>query len=186
MGKLIVLTGGARSGKSHTAQQMAERSGGHVVYIATAQALDEEMQKRIVQHRQDRPAGWETLEAPQGVGEAWLASGLRADVVILDCLTMLATNVILSACPDAEALDEAAAGAALRAEVESLQQVIRNDRSHWLVVTNEVSMGLVPPYPLGRLYRDLLGWANRQLASQADEVYLLVAGIPVPIHSFRF
>jgi adenosylcobinamide kinase/adenosylcobinamide-phosphate guanylyltransferase len=185
MGKLTLLTGGARSGKSHTAQQIAARLGGRVVYIATAQALDGEMQARIQQHRQERPGGWQTLEAPQAVGEAWRASGLQADVVILDCLTMLATNVILDACPDSDAPDEAAASEALHAELDALRAVIQDGHAHWLVVTNEVGMGLVPPYPLGRVYRDLLGWANRQLAAWADEVYLLVAGIPVPIHTFR-
>lgn len=186
MGKLTLLIGGARSGKSTLAQRMASRLGGRVVYIATAQALDEEMLTRIHNHRRERPADWVTLEAPLGVGRAWRSSGLQAEVVILDCLTLLATNVLLSVCPQDSEPDEAAAAAALKAELDELKTAQRASQdTHWLVVTNEVGLGLVPPYPLGRVYRDLLGWANRELAAQADEVYLLVAGIPVPLHTFR-
>jgi adenosylcobinamide kinase/adenosylcobinamide-phosphate guanylyltransferase len=108
-----------------------------------------------------------------------------AEVVLLDCLTMLVTNVMLGASQDENEPDENAAAAAVEKEMEGLSAAIRNSPATWIIVSNEVGLGLVPPYPLGRLYRDLLGRANQKLASGADEVYFMIAGIPVPIHTFR-
>jgi adenosylcobinamide kinase/adenosylcobinamide-phosphate guanylyltransferase len=183
--RLTLILGGARSGKSTHAQALAARSGEPVTYIATAQALDAEMQQRVAAHRLERPAAWRTLELPRQVGTALLARPPQEGVVILDCLTLLVSNVVLEAAGDLDAPDEAAAASAVQSELEALQVAIQAGPARWIVVSNEVGLGLVPPYPVGRIYRDLLGWANQQLARAAGEVYWMVAGIPLPIHQYR-
>jgi adenosylcobinamide kinase/adenosylcobinamide-phosphate guanylyltransferase len=185
MGKLTLILGGARSGKSSYAQQMAEHHSGPVIYLATAQALDPEMEHRIENHRLDRPKDWITLEAPRGIVAALQLQPSAAGVVLLDCLTLLVTNLVMAAAPDVDHPDEQAALQAVKDELAQLIPAIRASQSDWIVVSNEVGLGLVPPYPLGRLYRDLLGRANQELAAIADEVFWMVAGIPVPIHHYR-
>ena len=185
MGKLTLILGGARSGKSTHAQRLAGQHGGRVVYIATATAGDEEMSARIEKHQSERPAGWVTLEISEGIAEALRGRPLQAEVVLVDCLTMLVSNLTLEGVTDFDHPDEAAATARVEAEISGLVAAIEESDADWIVVSNEVGLGLVPPYPLGRIYRDLLGRANQRLAARADEVYWLVAGIPVPIHTYR-
>ena len=178
----MFILGGARSGKSSYAQQLAQARGGNVLYVATATAGDDEMKTRIENHRAERPAEWRTLEAPLRVGpaiERELAEQ-PADVVLLDCITLLATNVILQLPEDAS---EQQASQALHEEMEALLHCIKNSTAQWILVSNEVGLGLVPPYPLGRIYRDALGRANQQLARHAERVILMVAGIPVRMPS---
>jgi adenosylcobinamide kinase/adenosylcobinamide-phosphate guanylyltransferase len=183
VGELILVLGGARSGKSAFAQRLArERGGDRVLFVATAEAGDEEMAARIAAHRRDRPAGWRTLEAPLHAGEAIAARVADADVVVLDCLTLLVSNVLLTL---GEAPDEADADRAVMAEVESLLTAIGGTAATFIVVSNEVGLGLVPDNPLGRLYRDLLGRANQALAAQAAHVYFLVAGLPVDVRALE-
>jgi adenosylcobinamide kinase/adenosylcobinamide-phosphate guanylyltransferase len=177
MGKLTLILGGARSGKSVYAERLAGQGGGSVTYIATAQAKDEEMAARIAQHQSKRSPNWQTLEIPLGVGAAWKAQSLQSDLVLLDCLTLLVSNIILDASPDADHPDEGAATARTEAEISQLLEAIQDSEASWIVVSNEVGMGLVPPYPLGRIYRDLLGWANQQLAARAEEVVFMIAGV---------
>jgi adenosylcobinamide kinase/adenosylcobinamide-phosphate guanylyltransferase len=182
MDTLTFVIGGARSGKSSFAEQFAKGHNGRVIYIATAEALDAEMAARIQRHREGRPGKWLTLEVPHGVGKAISAEGKRGDLVLIDCLTLLVSNVMLAASGNVDAPDEAAASRAVEAEVRALLEVVRDSPAKFLIVSNEVGMGLVPPYPAGRLYRDLLGWANREVAQTADQVYLLVAGMTLPLH----
>ena len=185
MSKLTFLIGGARSGKSSYAEKLATEHHGQILYIATAQALDEEMQTRISVHRQKRSTNWQTLELSASVGEYLLKHPPAADFILLDCVTLLVSNVVLQAAPDLDNPDEASATTLVEAEIGRLLEAIKAIPAHWVIVSNEVGQGLVPPYPVGRIYRDLLGWANQSLAREADEVYWLVAGIPVPIHQFR-
>jgi adenosylcobinamide kinase/adenosylcobinamide-phosphate guanylyltransferase len=182
---LTFIIGGARSGKSDHAARLADGANGQVLFIATARALDEEMRARIEAHRVNRPASWQTLELPVDAGEYLLEHPNDADVVLLDCLTLLISNCVLAAGTDADQPVEGAARAAVEHEVETLLRAIKNSRSRWLVVSNEVGQGVVPAYPLGRLFRDLLGWANKRFAEVADEVIWMVAGIPVPIGQHR-
>jgi adenosylcobinamide kinase/adenosylcobinamide-phosphate guanylyltransferase len=182
---LTFIIGGARSGKSDYAARAAEEAQGQVLFIATAQPLDEEMRSRIAAHRLRRPESWRTLELPSDVGGHLLEHPQDADVVVLDCMTLLISNRLLDVAPDADHPDEEAARAILEQEIGLLLKAIDVSRSRWLVVSNEVGQGVVPAYPLGRLFRDLLGWANKQLAARADEVIWMVAGIPVPIGQHR-
>jgi adenosylcobinamide kinase/adenosylcobinamide-phosphate guanylyltransferase len=179
MGKLTLILGGARSGKSTYAESLAMRKGSGVAYIATAQALDDEMRDRIAAHRQKRPASWKTIELSTGVGKALVSNPPPADVILLDCLTLLVANRLLESAPDVDQPDETASDANVREEVDQLLGAIQASPAEWIIVSNEVGMGLVPPYPLGRIYRDLLGWANQKLAGAADRVVFMIAGVPM-------
>jgi adenosylcobinamide kinase / adenosylcobinamide-phosphate guanylyltransferase len=179
MGKRFTLIlGGARSGKSAFAQQLATARGEQVLFVATAAAGDEEMAARIAAHRSSRPAHWKTLEALSGVGAAVQKEVAACDVVLLDCLTLLAANVLAA---HGDSISEENADAELRAEAEALLAAFAAGNAEWIVISNEVGLGLVPPYPLGRVYRDALGRINQLLALHADEVIFLVAGLPLTV-----
>ncbi len=181
MGNITFVVGGARSGKSSYAERLALQNGGSVLYVATAQAGDAEMEARIQAHRARRPATWRTLEAPLKVGAA-VCQALEqepADVVLLDCLTLLASNVILRL---PETAVESEAIQTLLEEVDALLACMEKSNARWIIVSNEVGMGLVPPYPLGRVYRDALGRANQKLAAAAEEVVFMVAGCPLRLN----
>ena len=180
MGKLTLILGGARSGKSSYAEQMGRESGKRVLFIATATAADDEMRVRIQNHRAARPPEWQTLEVPMNVGSALdsEAPRLRTEFIILDCITLLVSNIML-ALPEDTPFEQVMQK--VQAEVEALLEVRVKIGGQWLIVSNEVGLGLVPPYPLGRIYRDALGWANQRLARAADKVIFMLAGIPTVI-----
>jgi len=171
---LTLILGGARSGKSAYALAQVGAAAGPVVFVATAEPLDEEMRERIARHRAERPAAWRTLEAPRGAGEAIRRAAGDAGAVLIDCLTLLVSNAIISA-------DERSAAAAAEREVEGILAAYKESEASWIVVSNEVGLGLVPAAPLGRSFRDALGRANQRLAAAADRVVLLVAGIPMRV-----
>jgi adenosylcobinamide kinase / adenosylcobinamide-phosphate guanylyltransferase len=173
--RLIFLLGGARSGKSAYAETWAREHGGRVLFVATAQAFDDEMHQRIARHQAERPSVWQTLEAPLQTGAAIRTFNQPHDTVLVDCLTLLAANALLTL-PEDDCTQEQANDAIL-AETEALLAAYQDSQATWLIVSNEVGMGVVPPSKLGRLYRDGLGRANQRIAQSADEVLLLVAGI---------
>jgi len=173
---LTLILGGARSGKSSFAEQVARESGKPVTFIATATAGDDEMAARIRQHRAARPADWQPLELPLDLGKQLTAP--LAEVVIVDCITLLVTNLLMSLPEDTPAETVLQK---VQAEIEALVAAQARIGGRWLLVSNEVGLGLVPPYPLGRIYRDALGWANQRLARAAERVILMVAGIPLVI-----
>jgi len=183
--ELTVVLGGARSGKSSYAEQLVSSYGQIALYVATAQARDAEMGARVAAHSRTRPATWRTVEAPCAVGEAVRGEVARGavDVVLLDCLTLLVSNVILSGVgeDDLDQIDEPSARQRVKSEIDGLLAAATDTNVPWVVVSNEVGWGLVPPYPVGRVYRDLLGWANQRLAAAADRVFLMVAGLPVDV-----
>ena len=178
----ILITGGARSGKSRYAQELAVRSGGPVLFVATAVAGDEEMRQRIEQHRRARPPSWRTLEVATGVGNGIIKGIGDAQLVIIDCITMLVNN-IFSKYSDVtgENIDASLVEDGVDAEVNRLLECINRTQASFIIVTNEVGMGLVPASRMSRLYRDLLGRANQILAEEVDEVCLMVSGLPVTI-----
>jgi adenosylcobinamide kinase/adenosylcobinamide-phosphate guanylyltransferase len=176
---LTLILGGARSGKSTHAEQLAAATAGAVLYVATAEAWDDEMRQRIATHRSQRPATWRTVEAPRQTGVVIRAALTPTTAcVLVDCITLLASNVLL-ALP--EASDEQVATAALNAEIDLLLEAYAQSEATWYVVSNEVGLGIVPAYPLGRLYRDALGRANQRLAAAADRVLFMVAGLPLTV-----
>ncbi|MEW6505036.1 MAG: bifunctional adenosylcobinamide kinase/adenosylcobinamide-phosphate guanylyltransferase [Chloroflexota bacterium] len=178
MGKqLTLILGGARSGKSAYAEQYCKQRGERVLFVATATASDEEMKLRIANHRISRPADWLTLEAPRGVGQAIRRAPLTP-LVLVDCLTLLASNVLLGFPEEVEEQDYQRA---LDGEMDELLAAYAAHPGEWLIVSNEVGLGLVPPYRLGRLFRDGLGRANQRLAAAADTLLLMVAGIPLRV-----
>lgn len=178
MGRLTLILGGARSGKSSHAQNLAEKTGKSVTFLATAQALDEEMAARIQKHRAERPVHWETLEAPLDIASH--ARQIKSEVVVLDCITLLVNNLLMQFVKD-DLVDEAPFTQAVQKEVNELIKNIREQKQDWMFISNEVGLGLVPPYQMGRVYRDVLGWANQRLAREADKVIFMVAGIPTVI-----
>ena len=178
MSKIILVLGGARSGKSSYAQSLAEETGKSVTFIATAQALDEEMSARIQQHRTERPAEWETLEVPLDIASH--TQRIKSDVVVLDCITLLISNLLMQFVKD-DLVDEPPFKLAVQKEMEELMVAIRSQKQDWIIISNELGLGLVPPYQMGRVYRDWLGWSNQRLAREADQVILMVAGIPMVI-----
>jgi adenosylcobinamide kinase/adenosylcobinamide-phosphate guanylyltransferase len=178
MSTLTLILGGARSGKSSHAERLAEGTGKSVMFLATAQALDEEMSTRIQKHRAERPAGWETLEIPFNL--AVYAPEIQSDVVLLDCVTLLVSNLLMQFVKD-DLVDEAPFLLAVQKEIGDLIAAIRERDQEWFIISNEVGLGLVPAYQMGRVYRDALGWANQCLAREADRVIFMVAGIPTTI-----
>ena len=190
MGKLTLILGGARSGKSTYAEERAKDAGGDsVLYVATSETKDEEMQQRVEKHRADRPSGWETVEASRNVAQAIRQERSAAKVILLDCMTFLVANHLMdAAAPEDDPFDapssdpfDAQIEADVVAEVEAIIAYMNESDAEILVVSNEVGLGVVPPYELGRAYRDILGRANQVLARHADEVLLLVAGIPMQV-----
>jgi adenosylcobinamide kinase / adenosylcobinamide-phosphate guanylyltransferase len=180
MGKLILITGGARSGKSRFAQELAAKSGNTVLFVATAQALDDAMKKRIENHRRSRPAGWRTLEAPLDVGAAIAAGFHDETALIIDCVTLLVNN-IFGKYFTSDSCDEELLEDMVNVEIDSILQAAAQTGAEFIIVTNEVGLGIVPENNMARVYRDVLGKANARLAARADEVYLMVAGIPVAV-----
>lgn len=180
MGEVLFVTGGARSGKSRFAERLAADGAAPVTYIATLEALDEEMADRIERHRDDRPAGWSTIEEPRDPGAA-LARVDAGTTVLLDCLSLWVSNRLLELGDAPSAADAAALEVTLVGELDRLLAQARSRGGSTIVVTNEVGSAVVPPSVLGRVYRDLLGRVNQRAATAADRAWLVVAGRPLEL-----
>jgi adenosylcobinamide kinase/adenosylcobinamide-phosphate guanylyltransferase len=167
--KIIFVTGGARSRKSSFVFKEAEEVRGKKAYIATAEPLDKEMRERIEAHKKMRGINWDTLEEPLKIANLLKETGDRYQVIVIDCLTLWLSNIMH-------------AGLNLEHEIEYLISSLTTNRSSLLyIVSNEVGMGIVPANEIARRFRDVAGILNQKIAEIADQVYLMVAGIPVRI-----
>jgi adenosylcobinamide kinase/adenosylcobinamide-phosphate guanylyltransferase len=169
--EITLVLGGAQSGKSYYAQQLASHFE-RVTFIATARPTDAEMRKKIARHRRARPVSWKTIEAPVDLDKAIRSQSLNADVLLIDCLTVYVDNV---------AGTEKKRKSHVKGSVEEICDAIRACRASVIVVSNEVGSGIVPEYRSGRIYRDFLGQMNQKIAQIADRVVLMIAGLPVTI-----
>ncbi len=171
-GKIVFITGGARSGKSGFALKEASLVPGRKAFIATAEAIDAEMKERIERHRRDRGAGWKTCEEPLRVSKVIEEMSENFDVLVLDCLTIWLANAMW-------------AGTDVDMEIENLVRTIKrfsdNSPATLFIVSNEVGMGIVPENEMARKFRDLAGTLNQRVAEVSREVYWTVAGLPVKI-----
>ncbi len=176
MANNILITGGARSGKSHLAEELATGYGGSLCYLATAQALDVEMKERIDRHRQRRGDKWETIEEPLMIPQTLARIDGIYNVILLDCITLWLSNMLLSHDennPDAEEQ--------VLSHLHRLASTLRNLSTPVIIVTNEVGQGIVPDNRLARLYRDIAGQANQILAGCCSSVYICISGIPLKL-----
>lgn len=183
---LTLILGGARSGKSDLAQQLAAASGRPVLFVATMERGDDEMRARIDAHRAMRPPHWRTVEEPLAVLDALAAGSRPGEFVIIDCITLWISNVLLSHIADSETATALEIDAAVRAALplaERLADWCASYDGEVGAVSNEVGAGVVPAYALGRAYRDALGGANRVFAARADRVYYAIAGLALEIKS---
>ncbi|MBM9536910.1 bifunctional adenosylcobinamide kinase/adenosylcobinamide-phosphate guanylyltransferase [Desulfobulbus alkaliphilus] len=184
MGRIILVTGGARSGKSRYAEELIAGCGDDIVYIATARAMDTEMTERIARHRVQRPASWRTVECPTRPSAVVAAEGGHAAGILLDCLTVMITNRMLAHPVDWQMPTVAQMHLVetdVLAETEAIVSAVINSRADLVAVTNEVGYGIVPLSPMARFFRDCAGRVNQRMATAAAEVFLVVAGIPMRI-----
>lgn len=165
-GRSLLVLGGARSGKSRHAQAAAEAAGGELVFIATAQAFDDEMAARIARHRADRDSRWQTHEAPLDLPDAIRAADGDGTTVLVDCLTLWTSNLLL-------------AGHDIPAATQALVAALEAAASRIVLVANEVGFGIVPDNALARAFRDAAGLLNQRVAAVATQVDLVVAGLPL-------
>lgn len=179
MSKIVLVGGGARSGKSRFALEYARRLGSRRVFVATAVAGDDEMDQRIARHRLERGMDFVTREEPLALPRL-LAEEREAEVVVVDCLTLWLANLLL------QSLSEKT----IESRVDELMATLAPRRFHAVLVSNEVGFGVVPDSALGRAFRDLAGRTHQKIAAQADEVYLAAMGMvlrltPGPVQTFR-
>jgi adenosylcobinamide kinase/adenosylcobinamide-phosphate guanylyltransferase len=168
---VTLVLGGVRSGKSRWAQALAGNCE-RVAYVATAQARDREMDEKIRRHQADRPADWKTLEEPLELARVLLNHGEKFDLLLVDCLTVFVSNLMETAETD---------GVSMERRVDAFLEALRLIPASVILVSNEVGSGVVPPYPTGRVYRDALGELNQRVAAIADNVVLMVAGLPLAL-----
>jgi adenosylcobinamide kinase/adenosylcobinamide-phosphate guanylyltransferase len=170
--RLTLVLGGARSGKSRHAEQLVTNFAPPWIYVATAEARDEEMRARIDAHRQRRSEEWQTLEAPLELAAILARVGGTSRPVLVDCLTLWLSNALL-------------AGRNVESECERLTRALRGAKGPVVVVSNEVGLGIVPDTPLGRVFRDAQGLLNQRVAAAADHVVLMTAGLPLTLKGRR-
>jgi len=171
--KLIFITGGARSGKSAFALNLANSMGKRKCYLATAQALDSEMEERIAKHKEERGPDWDSIEEPLLLAEMMHGAKGRYDVILLDCLTLWVSNLM----HELNTFDSLL----LATRLDQLLSACITSSSIIIVVSNEVGLGIVPENKLAREFRDIAGTANQLFAKAADEAYFVVSGIPLKL-----
>jgi adenosylcobinamide kinase/adenosylcobinamide-phosphate guanylyltransferase len=178
-GRFILVLGGARSGKSTFAQKLAQSQNLDVTYVACALPIDKEMERRIAKHKESRPIGWTTIEAPYSADTAVISACKKGQFVLWDCVTVFLSNILLDCCDKGLGDDEAEA--LILRRITDMLCKLEDCPGTLVAVSNEVGLGVVPGQPLGRSFRDIAGRVNQILAQRADKVFFIIAGIPVEI-----
>jgi len=185
MAKIILITGGARSGKSTYAEKLAMEENTKVLYVATSIPFDDEMKERVKKHRSRRPSNWDTFEGYKDLKNIFTNQSLEFNVVLLDCITIMVTNLILEKIGEnIEIFSEEELNQIEREilkEIADFLDAAMATTKSIILVTNEVGLGIVPEYKLARVFRDIAGRVNQYIASRAEEVFLVVCGIPVKV-----
>lgn len=184
MGKIIFITGGARSGKSSFAEQYCTERSKNLGYIATAEALDNEMKDRIKKHQVQRGNIWETYECPLDIENSVESILNSHEYVLLDCITMYISNMMFRNNLDFENISVEATNdieSAINTSMLAILEKVKNSKGNLVLVSNEIGLGIVPDNKLSRIYRDYVGRANQNCAKHADEVYFVVSSIPLKI-----
>ncbi len=185
MGKCILITGGARSGKSSFSEELAKSYGSKILYIATAVAFDGEMKDRIRKHQEVRPKNWTTIESYKDVSKIIESYGDKYNCILLDCITVMLTNLMMEYFNyDMEYLgtkDYNKVEVFLKSQIDEMIDAIADANVDTILVTNELGWGIVPENPVARAFRDIAGRMNQIIGRRADQVYLTVCGIPMKI-----
>ncbi len=171
MGKLVLVLGGARSGKSRFAASLASAKSKRTAFVATCVPADEEMKQRVAQHRSSRPKSWKTFEEPEDLAGLIAKIKNDFDCILLDCLTLWISNLLLKG-HDEDGMHN---------KIQKMVSCAKNGKAHLVIVSNEVGSGIVPEHKLGRDFRDVAGRIHQFLAHEACDVYLVVSGIPYAI-----
>lgn len=169
--RIIFVSGGSRSGKSSYAVQTALAINGKTAFIATCQALDKEMNKRIKMHKKERPSAFKTLEEPLYVSKLLRKVSGQFDILIIDCVTLLVSNFMMNGFSENMIYDE----------FDKIIKTLKKHRGHSIIVSNEVGLGIVPENELARKFRDIAGRVNQKIAKSSDEFYFMFSGIPAKI-----
>jgi len=185
MKNIVLITGGARSGKSAYAEKLAKKAKGGVLYIATSIPFDDEMKDRVRKHKERRPGNWYTFEGYKDLKQVFYDEKLHFDTILLDCVTIMVTNLMLERSGDN--FDDLNNRDIDKMESEILQEVVdflneaEKSLKTIILVTNEIGSGIVPEYKMSRVFRDIAGRVNQYIASRAQEVHMVVCGIPIKI-----
>ena len=172
MGRITLILGGARSGKSTQALNLAKKTK-KVAFIATCEGLDKEMKERILKHKADRPANWKTFEEPKELAELLTRIDNSFDCIIIDCLTLLVSNLLLSVYKEEVIVEK----------IKAVLFQLRKKKAKAIIVSNEVGLGIVPVNKLGRRFRDIAGKVNQIVAQESDEVLFIISGLPLIVKS---
>ncbi|MGH4052672.1 MAG: bifunctional adenosylcobinamide kinase/adenosylcobinamide-phosphate guanylyltransferase [Clostridium sp.] len=185
MGNIVLITGGARSGKSTYAEKLAYETKGKVLYIATSIPFDDEMKDRVKKHKERRPRAWDTFEGYKDLKQVFNNRKIQFDTILLDCITIMVTNLMFDyagdnfddlTCDDINIMEKRI----LQEIVDFLDEAEKRSKEI-IVVTNELGSGIVPEYKMARVFRDIAGRVNQYIASRASQVHLLVCGIQIKI-----
>ncbi len=171
MAKIIFILGGARSGKSRLAIKLAKKDARKVAFIATCMALDREMEKRISLHKRNRPINWQTFEAPKDIALLLKKIGSKFEIIIIDCLTLLVSDLLLKGLKEK----------AIEDKINKILDTLKKIKAKSIIVSNEVGLGIVPKNKLARDFRDIAGRVNQIVAEKSDEAFFMLAGIPIKI-----
>lgn len=184
MSNIILVTGGARSGKSSFAESLCIKQNNKTAYIATSVAFDDEMKNRVKKHQESRPKSWKTYEIYKDIYSIVEELNKNHDTVIMDCVTLMVNNLMFT---QGIEVDEATSEELnelenyIREQITKLLEAVKKTNLYFVIVTNEIGMGIVPENKLSRIYGDFVGRANQLIASYSNEVYFVVSGIPMKV-----